>query len=67
MSDAPDWNRESLAAWVECGAVLLGLPIEEAWRPLVAEHLGRLLDAAALVVEFDASHDAAGRAPIAAP
>ena len=36
----------ALERYVEEAARLLGLSIEPAWRPVVAEHLRRLLEAA---------------------
>jgi hypothetical protein len=47
MPPLPD--ARELERYVEEAAKPLGLSIEPAWRPLVAEHLRRLLEAAELI------------------
>ena len=43
----------ALGALVDAGARAVGLSIDSSSRPLVIEHLGRLLTAAAVVAERD--------------
>jgi hypothetical protein len=45
----PPPDAGALERYVEEAAKPLGLPIEPAWRPVVAEHLRRLLEAADLI------------------
>lgn len=47
MQPPPD--AAALERYIEEAAQSFGLPIEPAWRPLVAEHLLRLLQAAELI------------------
>ena len=44
MPPVPD--AAALERYVEEAAQTLGIPIDPAWRPAVAEHLPRLLEAA---------------------
>ena len=46
------------AAHVAHMEAVLGLTIEEAWRPIVVAHLGAIAKAAALVMAFDLPEDA---------
>ena len=54
---APAPHRQAIDAYVGTMSALIALPIDPTFRASVAEHLARLLAAAALVEEFPLSDD----------
>ncbi len=45
-------DDERLDAMIEAGTNLLGIPLEDAWRPAIRLHLGISLGHAATVLDF---------------
>ena len=59
-------DPEALAAWLDAGLALLGIPIDPAWRPAILAHLDVSFRHGAAVLDFPLP-DHAEPAPVFRP